>query len=57
VDPQGSLAEVLARIVNDHLDSQIDELLLWANVQSEGLRNLGSQERWLIVSNGDRVVF
>ena len=40
VEPQAYLADVITRIVNDHPNSQIDELLPWAY--------LATQERWRV---------
>ena len=41
VDPQAYLAEALTKIVNGHLNSQIDDLLPWAYAtQDEPLRNV-----------------
>jgi transposase len=40
VEPHAYLADVISRIVNDHLNSQIDELLPWA------YRN--DQKRWRV---------
>jgi len=41
VNPQACLAETLTKIVNGHLNSQIDGLLPWANAtQDEPLRNV-----------------
>ncbi len=37
VDPHGYLADVLAKIVNGHPNSDIDDLLLWACVNPEPL--------------------
>lgn len=37
-EPLGYLADVLARIVNGHPNSQIDELLLWAYIAAPGLK-------------------
>jgi len=38
VDPQAYLADTLAKIVNGHLNRQIDDLLPWAYAQPEALR-------------------
>ena len=38
VDPYAYLADVLAKIVNGHLNSQIDDLLPWAYAKAEPLR-------------------
>jgi transposase len=40
VDPQAYLANTLAKIVNGHLNSQIDDLLPWAYAQPEPLRDV-----------------
>jgi hypothetical protein len=41
VDPQTYLADTLTKIVNGHLNSQIDDLLPWAYAtQDEPLRNV-----------------
>ncbi|MET4044259.1 hypothetical protein ABIC03_005980, partial [Bradyrhizobium sp. RT6a] len=40
VEPHAYLADVITRIVNDHPNSQIDELLPWAY--------LATQERWRV---------
>jgi len=40
VDPQAYVADTLARIVNGHLNSQIDDLLPWAYAQSELLKDV-----------------
>ncbi|CAM5390056.1 hypothetical protein MAUB1S_06648 [Mycolicibacterium aubagnense] len=40
VEPLGSLADVLARIVNGHPNSLIDDLLPWAYLASPGLKTL-----------------
>jgi hypothetical protein len=37
VDPYAYLADVLAKIVNGHLSSQIDDLLPWAYAKTEPL--------------------
>jgi transposase len=38
IDPQTYLADVITRIVNGHLNSQIDELLPWAYVTPADLK-------------------
>ena len=38
VDPHLYLADALAKIVNGHLNSQIDDLLPWAYVKAEPLK-------------------
>ena len=38
VDPYAYLADVLAKIANGHLNSQIDDLLPWAHAKAEPLR-------------------
>ena len=38
VDPHVYLADALAKIVNGHLNSQIDDLLPWAYVKAEPLK-------------------
>ena len=38
VDPYAYLANVLAKIVNGHLNSAIDDLLPWAYVASQPLK-------------------
>jgi len=38
IDPQTYLADVITRIVNGHLNSQIDELLPWAYAPSADLK-------------------
>ena len=38
VEPHAYLADVLAKIVNGHLNSQIDDLLPWAYVKTEPLK-------------------
>ncbi len=40
VDPQAYLADTLAKIVNGHLNRQIDELLPWAYALPEALRDV-----------------
>ena len=40
VDPQAYLANTLAKIVNGHLNRQIDDLLPWAHAQPEPLRDV-----------------
>ena len=40
VDPQAYLADTLAKIVNGHLNRQIDDLLPWAYAQPEPLRDV-----------------
>ena len=40
VDPQAYLADTLTRIVNGHLNSQLDELMPWAAVQPTELRHV-----------------
>ena len=40
VDPQGYLADVIARIVNGHPNSRIDELLPWAYPAQPVLSNV-----------------
>jgi len=37
-DPQGYLADVMARIVGGHPQSQLDELLLWASPTIPGYK-------------------
>ena len=40
VDPYAYLADMLAKIVDGHLDSAIDELLPWAYVKSQPLKDV-----------------
>ncbi len=40
VDPQAYLADTLIRIVNGHLNSEIDDLLPWAYVAPQDLKNV-----------------
>jgi hypothetical protein len=40
VDPYAYLADVLAKIVDGHLNSAIDDLLPWAYVKPEPLRSV-----------------
>lgn len=40
IDPQGYLTDVIARIVNGHPNSQIDELLPWAYPAAAALRDV-----------------
>ena len=40
VEPQNYLADVITRIVNGHLNSQIDDLLPWAYQANPALKNV-----------------
>jgi len=40
IDPHSYLTDILARIVNGHLNSQIDDLLPWAYPAAPALRNV-----------------
>lgn len=40
IDPQAYLADVIARIVNDHPNRRIDELLPWAYAVAPALKDV-----------------
>ena len=40
IDPQAYLADVITRIVNDHPNSRIDELLPWAYAAASALKDV-----------------